>query len=75
MKLTYRHKEWDLKGGLTARAAIEKVGLDPEAVLVVRNGQLITDDTMLKEGDEVKLIAVISGGMGSGPGRGRWLKP
>lgn len=75
MKLTYRDKNWDLKGGLTARAAIEKVGLDPEAVLVVRNDQLITDDTVLEEGDEVRLIAVISGGMGSGAGRGRWLKP
>lgn len=73
MKLTYRDKEWDLKGGLTARAAIEKVGLDPEAVLVVRNDKLITDDTVLQEGDEVKLIAVISGGMGGGAFRRRWL--
>ncbi|HUS69748.1 MAG TPA: MoaD/ThiS family protein [Anaerolineae bacterium] len=74
MKLTYRDKEWDLKGGLTARAAIEKVGLDPEAVLVVRNDKLITDDTVLQEGDEVKLIAVISGGTGGGAGCGRWLR-
>ena len=47
---------------MTARAAIKKVGLDPEAVLVIRNGQLVTDDTLLQETDEVKLIAVISGG-------------
>jgi len=71
MKLTYRDKSWDLKGGLTARAAIEKVGLDPEAVLVVRNDRLITDDTVLEEGDEVRLIAVISGGMGGDAGYGR----
>jgi len=74
MKLTYRDKEWDLKGGLTARTAIEKVGLDPEAVLIVRNDKLITDDTVLQEGDEVKLIAVISGGMRVGAGCRRWLK-
>lgn len=55
-----------MKGGLTARAAIKKVGLDPEAVLVVRNGELVTDDTLLHEEDEVKLIAVISGGLGGG---------
>jgi sulfur carrier protein ThiS len=73
MKLEYRDKAWVLKGGLTARAAIEKVGLDPEAVLIVRNGTLITDDTVLEEGDEVKLIAVISGGMG-GATRRRWLE-
>lgn len=61
-----------MKGGLTARAAIKKVGLDPEAVLVVRNGELVTDDTLLGEEDEVKLIAVISGGVGgSGQSQGR----
>jgi sulfur carrier protein ThiS len=62
MKLVYRDKEWELRGGMTARAAIKKVDLDPEAVLVVRNGQLVSDDTILAEEDEVKLIAVISGG-------------
>lgn len=62
VKVIYRQREWDLRGGMTARAAIEKVGLDPEAVLVVRNGELVTDDTVLEDGDEVRLIAVISGG-------------
>ena len=62
MKIAYRDNKWEMKGGSTARAAIKKVGLDPEAVLVVRNGQLVTDDTVLQEGDEIKLIAVISGG-------------
>ncbi len=75
MKLTCRDKVWELKGGLTARAAMEKVGLDPEAVLVVRNGKLITDDTVLEQGDEVKLITVISGGMGDGAGYRRSLEP
>jgi sulfur carrier protein len=74
MKLTCRGKVWELKGGLTARAAIQKVGLDPEAVLIVRNGELITDDIVLEEGDEVKLIAVISGGMGGGAGHRRWFE-
>ncbi len=62
MRIIYRNQEWELKGGMTARAAIEKVGLDPEAVLVVRNGQLVTDDTLLGDDDEVRLLAVISGG-------------
>ena len=64
MKLVYRGQEWELRGGMTARAAIEKVGLEPEAVLVVRNGKLVTDDTILNDDDEVRLIAVISGGIG-----------
>jgi sulfur carrier protein ThiS len=65
MKLVYRGQVWELRGGMTARAAIKKVGLDPEAVLVVRNGKLVTDDTLLRDEDEVKLMAVISGGIDS----------
>lgn len=64
MRITYRDKEWELSGGMTARDAIKKVGLDPEAVLVVRNGELVTDDVILSDEDEVKLIAVVSGGDG-----------
>ncbi len=63
MKLCFRDRQWELKGGMTARAAIEKVGLDPEAVLIVRDGQLVTDDTLLGDEDEVRVIAVISGGL------------
>lgn len=62
MKLIYRDKRWELPGGMTARRAIEQAGLDPEAVLVVRNGELVTDDVVLRDDDEVKLIAVVSGG-------------
>lgn len=65
MKLIYRGQVWELRGGMTVRAAIEKVGLEPEAVLVVRNGKLVTDDTLLKDDDEVKLLAAISGGIDS----------
>ena len=64
MRITYRDKAWELPGGMTARDAIKKVGLDPEAVLVVRNGELVTDDVILSDEDEVKLIAVVSGGDG-----------
>lgn len=74
-KLIYRDQEWELRSGMTARAAIKKIGLDPEAVLVVRNGQLVTDDTLLKDRDEVKLIAVISGGIGEHLRPKRWSEP
>ncbi len=62
VKIIYRDKEWELKGGMTVRSAILKAGLDPEAVLAVRDGKLINEETILKNGDIIKLIAVISGG-------------
>lgn len=57
---------------MTARAAVKKLELDPEAILVIRNGKLVTDDTLLEDADEVKLIAVISGGMGGCVVSGGW---
>ncbi len=62
MEIVYRDKKWEMKGGIAARDAIHKVGLDPESVLVIVNDKLATDDRILKEQDKVKLVAVVSGG-------------
>ena len=62
MQITFRDKKWEGKAGITARDAIRKAGIDPESVLVVVNGTLVTDDAILKEEDDVKLVAVVSGG-------------
>ena len=63
VKIVFRDKEWEVKQGMTVRSAILKLGLDPEAVLAVREGKLINEETILRQGDEIKLIAVISGGL------------
>lgn len=62
VKLVHRHQEWKVKAGMTVRDAILKVELNPEAILAVRNGQLINEDTKIQDGDTIKLIAVVSGG-------------
>jgi sulfur carrier protein len=62
IKLKYRKQEWELEGKFTVRQAVEKVGLNPETVLAVRDGELVTEDTRLQDGDKVRLVAVISGG-------------
>jgi sulfur carrier protein len=62
MRLIYRDKEWELQGRRRVRDAVKEVGLMPQTVLVVREGKLLTGDLMLEEDDEVKLVAVISGG-------------
>lgn len=46
----------------TVGELIKKLGLSPEEVLVSVNGELATEDTRLRDGDEVKIISVISGG-------------
>jgi sulfur carrier protein ThiS len=62
VKVIFRDKEWELRAGMTVRDAILKVGLDPQAVLAVRDSKLINEATILQNDDTVKLIAVISGG-------------
>ena len=62
VKMKYRNKEYELPAGMTVRDAIKKVGLQPETILAVVDGKLLTDDLVLREGMTVKLVAVISGG-------------
>ena len=62
VKLILRDKTYELKPGMTLRSCLEKIDVEPEGVLAVRNGTLITDDEILNEGEVVKLVAVISGG-------------
>jgi len=56
--------EITVAAGLTVREALKQVGIPPEVVaLVVINGNHQTDkDTVLRDGDTVKLMAVIGGG-------------
>ncbi len=61
-KLKYRNKEFEVPGGMTVRDAIKKVGLSPETILATRAGKLLTDDEIVKDDDQIKLVAVISGG-------------
>jgi sulfur carrier protein ThiS len=61
-RLVFLNKEFEVKAGLTVRRAIEQCGFPPEAMLAIKDGELITDDIVLRGGDEIKLVAVISGG-------------
>ncbi len=64
VELNYRNKKYECKPNITARDALKKIGIEPEGVLIVVNGKLTTDDVVLKDGDSVKLVAVVSGGSG-----------
>jgi sulfur carrier protein ThiS len=57
-----RDKEYEVKAGMTLRHALEKIGVNRETVLATRDGELITDDVVLRAGELIKLVAVISGG-------------
>ena len=62
VKFILRQHEFELKHGMTVRKALQKLGIEPDSVLATRNGELLTDDEILKENDVIKLVPVISGG-------------
>jgi sulfur carrier protein len=61
-KISYRKQEWEINSGITVRDAIVKIGLDPYAVLALREKKLVNDQTIIEAGDEIRLVNVISGG-------------
>lgn len=58
----FRDREWQLAHGMAVRDAILKAGLDPQAILAMRAGKLINEETITQNGDVIKLITVVSGG-------------
>ena len=57
-----RKKEYTVNHGQTLGQVMKHLGLPLEAYLATRDGELITEDITIKDGDEIILIAVISGG-------------
>jgi sulfur carrier protein ThiS len=62
VKLVLRGKEYEVKAGMNLIDALRKINILPEGVIATRDGNMILDDEILKDGDVILLIAVISGG-------------
>jgi sulfur carrier protein ThiS len=62
-KIILRNKELVITHGMTVRKALQKLNIEPDSVLVTREGELITDDEIIKMDDVIKLVPVISGGL------------
>lgn len=64
VKLILRDKEYEVKPGMTLLDSLRKIDILPESVIAVRDGEMILEDEILKDGDVIRLVAVISGGAG-----------
>lgn len=60
--LILRNEKFEVRAGMTLLAALKKINIVPESVIATKNGEMILEDEILKDGDVIKLIAVISGG-------------
>ena len=62
VKLILREKEFEARPGMTLLDALKKSSIVPESVIATRDDEMILEDEILKEGEVIKLVAVISGG-------------
>jgi sulfur carrier protein len=65
MKLTINGVERDVASG-TVLALLEELGLNPQATVVERNGEIVNRDryreTRLAAGDVLELVRLVGGG-------------
>lgn len=66
MKIRLRNpdREVEVAGGRKVHEVLRELGIDPDAVLVIRERELVTREERLAEGDEIEVRPVISGGRG-----------
>lgn len=57
-----REKKWVDVQATSMRDVVKALNLNPTTVLLVKNQKLVTEDTLVTEADEVKILSVISGG-------------
>ena len=63
IKFILRKKEYELEGKtITVKEALRQLDLSPEAHLLVREGDLLNENDVVRDGDVIKIVAVISGG-------------
>ena len=60
--LKLRSDRYEVKPGLTVRDAMMKHDIRPEEVIPIRDGELISEDEIIREGETIRLVPVISGG-------------
>ena len=46
----------------TVESVLRTLGLNPYEILVTREGELLTADDMLSDGDTVQLVSIVHGG-------------
>lgn len=57
-----RGKRHEMRAGIPVSKAMKILQITPGSHLIIRRGELITDDEILQAGDLIELLTVISGG-------------
>ena len=60
--LTTPPKDLDIPGPTRVLQLLQQLQLTPEAYLVIRGDELVTEDEVLQDSDSIEIRSVISGG-------------
>lgn len=61
-QLRFRSQVFEIEAGTTVREALQAAEIDPEWVIPTRDGEVISLDEPVEEGDRIRVVASISGG-------------
>jgi sulfur carrier protein ThiS len=62
IKIKLRDHEYQLEGELSLNKALKRLNIPNNSILAIRNGSLLTEDEILRDNDQIELVAIISGG-------------
>lgn len=65
VRLRNPDREIEIAGGRPLREVLAELQIDPDTVLVIRDGELLTRSTPVAEADRLEIRPVISGGAAS----------
>ena len=61
-KIVYKKREYQIRPGVSIKTAMEEIDIQPKSVIPIYKGELAKLDMIIKEGDVIRLVRVISGG-------------
>ncbi len=62
IRLVQQQKEVEMKGPVLVECLLDRIGVRRTTHVILRDGQLLTPDRTVEDGDTVDLISVVSGG-------------
>jgi len=60
--IKYHGKEHSVRANLPLIKAVKMLKIPLNSYLIIRNGELITEDELILPGDRIEMLPVISGG-------------
>ena len=62
MKVRYRDEELEFRESMSVNKLLKKLSLRKNEVVVIKNDAIVTEDEMLRPGDDVRIMDTVIGG-------------